>query len=59
MEVNNYYVGDNLNLLKNIEEKTIQLIYFDPPYNTGRDFNDFNDKFEDIYEYCNFLQPRI
>ncbi len=59
MELNNYYVEDNINILKKIETNKIQLIYFDPPYNTGRNFNDFDDKFENIYDYCNFLQPRI
>lgn len=57
-----YLIGDNINLLnKLVEEKyEFQLIYLDPPYNTGRDFSDFDDKFENIREYAyEFLKPRF
>ena len=57
-----YFIGDNLELLKKLLENKykFQLIYLDPPYNTGRDFNDFNDKFEDIRVYAyEFLKPRF
>lgn len=59
---NQYLIGDNLILLKNLIESNykFQLIYFDPPYNTGRDFDDFDDKFSDIKSYAyDFLKPRI
>lgn len=57
-----YFIGENLDLLnKLVEEKfEFQLIYLDPPYNTGRDFNDFDDKFESIKDYAyEFLKPRF
>ena len=56
---NTYNVGDNLEILKNIQDKSIHLIYFDPPYNTGRHFYDFNDKYKNIEEYVNFIKARI
>jgi hypothetical protein len=59
---NKYFIGDNLQLLEKLvqENYKFQLIYLDPPYNTGRDFNDFNDKFEDIKVYAyEFLKPRF
>jgi DNA modification methylase len=59
---NQYLIGDNLDLLKKLIENKykFQLIYLDPPYNTGRDFNDFDDKFEDIKVYTyEFLKPRF
>ena len=59
---NKYLIGDNLNLLEKLLQEgcTFQLIYLDPPYNTGRDFNDFDDKFSSIQEYAyNFLKPRF
>lgn len=60
MERNSYYVGDNLELIKDIDNESIDLIYFDPPYNTGRDFSDFNDKFESSKYFREvFLKPRI
>lgn len=60
MEVNKYYVGDNLQLLSQLEDKSVDCIYMDPPYNTGRDFGDFVDKFESMeYFRENFIKPRI
>ena len=60
--LNNYLIGDNLELLKELIKEGIQfqLIYLDPPFNTGRDFFDFDDKFEDINFYAHeFLKPRL
>ena len=59
METNNYYVQDNLISLKNLKEESIDLIYFDPPYNTGRNFFDFNDKFKTKESYLSFIKERI
>ena len=54
-----YRVGDNLEGLKDLETESVQLCYFDPVYNTGRNFNDFNDKFESMEAYKSFMLPRI
>lgn len=36
-ELNNtLYFGDNLGILKTLETESVQLIYIDPPFNTGR-----------------------
>lgn len=36
-ELNNtLYFGDNLGILKTLEPESVQLIYIDPPFNTGR-----------------------
>jgi len=59
IEHNNYYVGDNIELLKQVTSGTIDLIYFDPPYNTGRNFYDFDDKFKSKEEYIEFIKLRI
>lgn len=56
---NNYYVGDNYYLLKKLKNETIDLIYFDPPYNTGRNFYDFNDNFKTKQDYIDFIKLRI
>ena len=45
--INNYYIEDNLVLLSSVENEIIDLIYFDPPYNTRRNFYDFDDKFKE------------
>jgi len=59
IKYNNYYVGDNIELIKQISDETIDLIYFDPPYNTGRHFYDFDDKFKNKEEYIDFIKQRI
>ena len=42
--MNKYFVGDNLHILQNeINPNICDLIYIDPPYNTGRNFGDFDD----------------
>ena len=59
MNKNTYYVEDNLVSLKKLNKESIDLIYFDPPYNTGRDFYNFNDKFKSIEDYSEFIKLRI
>jgi site-specific DNA-methyltransferase (adenine-specific) len=34
---NTVYLGDNLPILKSIPDASVQLIYIDPPFNTGRE----------------------
>ena len=34
---NNLYFGDNLTVLKLIPDSSVQLVYIDPPFNTGRE----------------------
>ena len=36
MPINQIFKGDNLPILKSIPSESIQLIYIDPPFNTGR-----------------------
>ena len=59
LEMNSYNVGDNLLLLKEMESESIDLIYFDPPYNTGRNFFNFNDKFKTKNEYIEYMKKRL
>jgi site-specific DNA-methyltransferase (adenine-specific) len=37
ISVNTVYFGDNLAVLKSIPDSSVQLIYIDPPFNTGRE----------------------
>lgn len=51
-KIMNYYkVGDNLESFKDLGDETVDLVYLDPPYNTGRDFGDFLDKFESMQSF--------
>lgn len=62
------YYGDNLELLKKyISDKRIDLIYIDPPFNSGRvqsrgegnTKKSYSDKFINSEEFISFLRPRI
>lgn len=56
--MNEYLIGNSLELLKQIDDNSVSLIYADPPYNTGRNFGDFSDVFKDMNDYAfNFLKP--
>jgi site-specific DNA-methyltransferase (adenine-specific) len=47
--------GDTLNVLsKHIASETVDLIIIDPPYNIGKKFGDFHDKWESEAEYLNW-----
>jgi DNA modification methylase len=57
---NSYIVGDNISQLEKLEDNSFQLCYIDPPYNTGRNFGDFDDRFTSNQEFVTtFLEPRI
>ena len=55
-----FIVGDNLEILQDLQSESCHLVYMDPPYNTGRDFGAFMDKFDSMKAYSqNFLLPRL
>jgi len=74
MEKNNFYIGDCIDLMKQLEEKSIDLILTDPPYNasnkgvnlpknkTGGAFYKVNeewDKFDSHSSYLDFTKKWI
>ena len=42
------FIKDNLEVLRSFPDSFIDLVYLDPPFNTGRDFGDFKDKWKSI-----------
>ena len=62
---NKLYLGDCYEVLYSdlIEDKSIDFIYIDPPFFTQREWKEkngsFNDKFEDLESYIEFLYSRI
>ena len=56
--LNQYIVGDNLDILPKIDVE-YDFCYIDPPYNTGRDFGNFMDKFDDMKSFIGFLRDRV
>lgn len=65
----NYLIwGNNLLVMNTLLSRyagKINLIYIDPPFNTGRNFNTldnkfaYKDKFEGIEDYMNMIHPRL
>jgi adenine specific DNA methylase Mod len=56
--MNEYIIGNNLDILDTINDK-FDFVYIDPPYNTGRNFGDFDDRFENTQTFIDFLKLRI
>lgn len=51
MNTKQIYIGDNIVWMKQIKQGSVDLVYLDPPYNTGRDWGSFDDRFgDDEYE---------
>lgn len=50
---------DNLELLKEMPDKCIQLIYCDVLYNSGKDFGDYNDNLGSPEEAVKWYEPRL
>ena len=59
MEINKLYCMDNLELLKQIPDESINLIYSDILFATGRDFKDYKDLPYDKESVDEFYNPRI
>ncbi|MCD8440909.1 adenine-specific DNA-methyltransferase [Tenacibaculum finnmarkense] len=54
------YQGDVIEILQNkIEDKSIDLIFVDPPYNIGKDFNGLMDKWENDDDYLKWCYQWI
>jgi DNA modification methylase len=62
------YCGDNLEQLKKLPDKCIDLIYIDPPFNSNRNYEvfwgetkekrSFEDRHESTQAYIDFMRPR-
>tara|TARA_R110001592_G_scaffold360760_2_gene669701 strand:+ start:36 stop:986 length:951 start_codon:yes stop_codon:yes gene_type:complete len=59
MQTNKYHVGDSRFLLSSLEDSSIDLIYIDPPYATGRNFGDFDDRYESKGSYIKLLMQPV
>ena len=59
MELNKVYCMDNLELLKQIPDESINIIYNDILYNTGRNFKDYNDNLGTPQQAMEWYKPRL
>lgn len=63
------YCGDNLYVLPSVEDASVDLIYIDPPFNTGRQYEvfwgeaqerrSFLDRYGAAMSYIEWMRPRI
>ncbi len=52
-------LGDNLQILKTINNNMIDLIYIDPPFYSQKNYIEFDDKWDSLEDYLNFMRVRI
>jgi DNA modification methylase len=57
--INQLFCMDNLELMKQLPDKCIDLIYCDILYNTGKKFKDFNDNLGTPQEAIEWYKPRL
>ena len=59
MEFDKVYCMDNLELLKQLPNESINLIYCDILYNTGRKFKDYDDRLGSPQQAIDWYRPRL
>ena len=58
--MNKLYQGDNLAILRSLPDESVDLICTDPPFNTGKDWGAFSDKWEGgLKGYLKFMEVRV
>jgi site-specific DNA-methyltransferase (adenine-specific) len=53
------YYGDNLAVLRTLPDACIDLIYADPPFNSGRDYGAYDDRWASMGAYLAFMAARL
>lgn len=51
--------NDNLSELQKIPDASVDLVYLDPPFNTGKHRGDYDDQFDSMNDYLKFMKPRL
>ena len=60
LKMNYLHQGDNLTILRNMPDASVDLICTDPPFNTGKDWGAFSDKWEGgLKGYLKFMEARV
>ena len=59
LELNKLYCMDNLELLKSLPSESIDLIYCDILYNTGKKFKDYDDNLGTPQQAIEWYEPRL
>lgn len=59
MNAFNLFHGDNLDFMRSLRDKTVDLIYIDPPYFSQRNYGDFDDRWKSMQHYLDFMVERL
>ena len=61
--MNKLILSNNLKALQNLPNESVDLICTDPPFNSGRDYGEFDDRWgkgaKGMLDYIHFMNPRI
>ena len=52
-------LGNSLDIMKQIKDKSINLIFADAPYNIGKDFGNNTDKWKTVEDYITWCKSWI
>ena len=58
MELDRFYCGDAVEIMRTFPDQSVDLICADPPYNLGKDYGETVDK-KDWIEYEEFTQQWV
>ena len=59
MELNKIYCGENLEIMRSLPNNSIDLIATDPPFFSQRDYGDFDDRWDNLENYLEFIVERV
>ncbi len=59
MKLNSVYLEENLEFLRKIDSKFLDLIYIDPPFYSRVDYKEFSDLWKSLEEYIDFMRERF
>ncbi|MFX0032044.1 MAG: DNA-methyltransferase [Promethearchaeota archaeon] len=59
MKSNSVYLVDNLEFLRELDSEYIDLIYIDPPFFSGVDYQEFSDRWDSLDDYLEFMNLRV
>ncbi len=51
--------NDNLAELQKLPDKSVDLVYIDPPFNTGKHQGDYDDRWKSREDFLTFVKPRL
>ena len=56
---NGIYCGDCLDVMADMDVGSADLIYADPPFGTGKDWGDFDDRWDSMQDFVGWLRARM